>query len=294
MDVLEGYTRDTRYPWKDEYADSDDCLVTNKEIMVPETQRDVTADNNSQYLPFKLERYYDGVDLTADKTIRMVFQTAGKVIGKLDVINVQYDDSYILFGVLLTNAATSGTGKLAIQLEISGTNEDGDPYLLVSHVNRQLTVLETIDQTGGWDNEEITSAKEQILQNKNDIADLKTKVNTLESRPSGGVSIDDVKTEIDTATISIKEDLSLLKNSDKSTTSGKVWMTTESGAQWADAPQGGGTVDAYTKMESDNKYQTKGDYALSSDIPSDDHISELIDNALGTSVDLTRAILEVL
>ena len=116
--------------------------------------------------------------------------------------------------------------------------------------------------------------------------------NDLQNKPTIPEAYND--TEIKKSVNGIKEDLSRLTNSDKSTTSGKVWMTTETGATWADAPQGGGTVDAYTKTESDNKYQTKGDYALSSDIPSDDHINELIEDALGTSVALTAEILEVL
>lgn len=113
---------------------------------------------------------------------------------------------------------------------------------------------------------DLFSGKYADLEGKPDL--FSGNYNDLQNKPTIPDAYNDA--EIKKSVNDIKEDLSLLKNVDKSATSGKVWMTTEDGAMWADAPEGGsGGV-------------------------SEDRVNELIEAKLGTSVALTQAILEVL
>ena len=52
------------YEIKAEYSDAIDNLINNKTLQINESNIAIKGEANSQYIPFLMDRYYDGVDLT--------------------------------------------------------------------------------------------------------------------------------------------------------------------------------------------------------------------------------------
>ena len=57
---VEGYTQYSQYT-DDKYS----MVDTNKNITMDSSQINITQEKNSQYIPFQMPRFYDGIDLSA-------------------------------------------------------------------------------------------------------------------------------------------------------------------------------------------------------------------------------------
>ena len=58
---VEGYTQYSQYT-DDKYS----MVDTNKNITMDSSQINITQEKNSQYIPFQMPRYYDGIDFGSD------------------------------------------------------------------------------------------------------------------------------------------------------------------------------------------------------------------------------------
>lgn len=139
---------DTIYEWDDEYVDSNYGSVDeNKNITMPTDQFSVTQERNSQYIPFTLNRYYDGVDLT-----NMVFVVHGQNKNKEEFrdspINFEYNSTTIRFGWLLSEYACSESGTVNFEIEAYGVNQAGKDYKWITRPNGSLNVVESLCGTG--------------------------------------------------------------------------------------------------------------------------------------------------
>ena len=85
------YTMDsTKYAYYPDYSDSDYSLVdTTKTVKVNASQVNITQEENSQVIPFELNRFWDGVDLTTMK-FRVYFINAKGEYGFSNPINFSY------------------------------------------------------------------------------------------------------------------------------------------------------------------------------------------------------------
>ena len=62
--VGETWTRHTGYRWfNDYYDDKISSINETKDITVHESQVNISQEVNSQFIPFEMNRYYDGFDL---------------------------------------------------------------------------------------------------------------------------------------------------------------------------------------------------------------------------------------
>ena len=58
------WTKSPKYDWYEEYTDDKISSVDkNKNITVDPTQINISQEENSQFIPFEMSRYYDGYDL---------------------------------------------------------------------------------------------------------------------------------------------------------------------------------------------------------------------------------------
>ena len=60
----EGWTKDTNYKYYSDFRDDNVSNIDdNKNIALNQKQFNITQEENSQFIPFEMPRYYDGYDL---------------------------------------------------------------------------------------------------------------------------------------------------------------------------------------------------------------------------------------
>ena len=130
--------------YKDEqmsYVDDD------KNITVNQAQTCVMQENNSQYIPFELNRYYDGVDLNT-MTFTVHYVNAKGEEGASLPVNFYYNDSKIRFAWLLSSNATQVDGDVIFEIIAFGYNEKDEKYLWRTKPNGKITVLKSLTGNG--------------------------------------------------------------------------------------------------------------------------------------------------
>ena len=125
------------------YSTVDEARV----VKVDSSQINLTQESNSQYIPFLMPRYFDGIDLM-NMTLRIYYINANGAEGWADPINVYYNSTQIRFGWLLTELETALKGKLTFEIQARGTNPLGNRYLFKTRPNSQLDVLESLQGNG--------------------------------------------------------------------------------------------------------------------------------------------------
>ena len=129
---------------------SDDNISTisnNKDINLDSSQFNITQEENSQYIPFEMPRYYDGFDLV-NTVISIHYTTKSGRHGATKPVNVFYNNEKIRFGWLVDSDATLDAGTLAFEIHAYGTvtGSDGKPnaYVWKTKSNKSLNVLQSL------------------------------------------------------------------------------------------------------------------------------------------------------
>lgn len=137
----------TRYT---EYNDPNFSVIDeNKNITLDSSQVNLTQEENSQYVPFKMFRRYDNIDqLNMTLLMHCVTPLGGDVY--VTPVNVQYDDSYLYFGVILPASVCATKGDVLFEIQSIGTNEKGDNYKLITR-NSKFNVEESLSGNGTVD-----------------------------------------------------------------------------------------------------------------------------------------------
>lgn len=142
------FTRSDSYIWYDNYSDDKLSYIdSNKNISVDATQINISQEENAQFIPFEMARYYDGIDLT-----NMLFQI--HYVNSEDeedydnVVNFQYSDSKIRFAWLIDRSVTYRSGSINFEIRATGTNEKGDNYCWISRPNGTLNILASLSGIG--------------------------------------------------------------------------------------------------------------------------------------------------
>ena len=115
-EYVSGYSRVDHVDEK--YSTVDD----QKNITMDSSQINITQETNSQYIPFRMPRYYDGIDLS-QMTIFIRYNRASDTSNKgytHKVVNVRRNSQYICFGWLVDKAITSQVGDVRFQIEATG------------------------------------------------------------------------------------------------------------------------------------------------------------------------------
>lgn len=133
-----------KYDWYNNYQDDSYSSVgTDKSIIVDDSQINLTQEENSQYIPFKMPRYWDGIDLM-DMSIRIRFVNKNKEEGIALPVNVQYNDTTIIFHWLIDAYTTNVSGELTFEIFATGANEKGENYVWRTKPNGKLNILESL------------------------------------------------------------------------------------------------------------------------------------------------------
>ena len=129
---------------------SDDNISTindKKDISLNEKQFNITQEENSQYIPFEMPRYYDGFDLV-NTVLSIHYNTKGGRHGSSKPVNVTFNDEKIRFGWLVDAGATLDVGTLEFEIHAYGTVTGSDGiskgYTWKTKSNKNLNVLESL------------------------------------------------------------------------------------------------------------------------------------------------------
>ena len=114
-EYVNGYSRVNHTD--ERYSTIDD----QKNITMDSSQINITQESNSQYIPFKMPRYYDGIDLSEMNIfIRYARGSKTNTGYTSEVVNVRKDSNTIYFGWLIGAAITSEIGDIRFQIEATG------------------------------------------------------------------------------------------------------------------------------------------------------------------------------
>lgn len=126
MATVSGWTRVTnpKYAWFDEFTDDKISYVDeNKDITIDNSQINISQESKSQFIPFEMPRYYDGIDLTK-MAISIHFTNSDKQHAASPAVNVQYNNDKIRFAWLVDANATHIDGNLQFEIHADGAISD--------------------------------------------------------------------------------------------------------------------------------------------------------------------------
>ncbi|MBR0323711.1 MAG: hypothetical protein IIX06_04385, partial [Bacteroidales bacterium] len=142
------WTEDAKYAYYPEYADSNVSVVDeDKNIVVNNKQINITQEINSQFIPFIMNRYYDGVDLS-EKTIIISFKNKENNIDFAAPVNVSYSEDKIKFAWLVDARVTAVEGEIQFEIQAVGINSKGDDYVWRTKPNGKLNILKALSGNG--------------------------------------------------------------------------------------------------------------------------------------------------
>ena len=176
------WTQHNDYVYYHTFSDDNLSLIDdNKDIVLGKKQFNITQEENSQYIPFEMPRYYDGFDLV-NTVISIHYKTKSGRHGASKPVNVSFNDEKIRFGWLVDAGATLDVGMLEFEIHANGTiaGSDGMPksYTWKTKRNKNLNVLESlcdcedvinnIDDT--WMQELVTDIAEKVAEEIKNVA----------------------------------------------------------------------------------------------------------------------------
>ena len=86
----EVWTRSDNCKWYNQYRDDKVSLIDEyKSINLNDTQVNISQEENSQFIPFEMDRYYDGIDLVG-KLIQIHYINENKDEDYDNAVNIQY------------------------------------------------------------------------------------------------------------------------------------------------------------------------------------------------------------
>ena len=136
--------KDYRF-YNNEYRDDNYSSVDEqKNIVLDPSQFNITQEQNSQYIPFKMLRYYDGFDLK-DTKLSIYYVNKNKDFHADVPVDVYYNDEYIKFAWLVSEFATQVAGILQFEIHADGFNSKNEPYTWKSRPIDKLNVLQSLE-----------------------------------------------------------------------------------------------------------------------------------------------------
>lgn len=118
------------YVWFNDFNDDKISHINeSKDITIDDSQINISQESKSQFIPFEMPRYYDGIDLTK-MAISIHFTNKDKVHAASPAVNVQYKDDKIRFAWLVDGNATHIDGNLQFEIHADGsiTDSSGKQY----------------------------------------------------------------------------------------------------------------------------------------------------------------------
>lgn len=207
----DGWILDEKYLFYEDYNDDSLSIVDDlKNITVDQNQINITQEDHSQFIPFEMNRYYDGFDLTTTNLL-IYFVNRENKDGYATPVNVYYNDSKIKFAWLVDANATALEGKLKFEIHAIGVNSKGDNYVWKTKSNEELNILKSLQGDGSikpstsWITSFMTQVTEKVAEAQYAVQEAQETVENIEtlaqqvSESAQNVQsiIDNAKTELE-------------------------------------------------------------------------------------------------
>ena len=139
---------DGRYPVYREYMDDFDySIIEGRDIRLTPYQLNISQEENSQYISFRMNRFEDGID-RLDKKIEIRYTNPDGDFDSATPVNLSYNNFYITFGWLISANVTFVSGNIKFWLQVDGVNEKNENYVWKTKVNSDMNVLPCLDGDG--------------------------------------------------------------------------------------------------------------------------------------------------
>lgn len=200
----EGLPYSGSYQRYTEYDDPKFSTVDeNKNIQLDDSQINLTQEENAQYVPFKMFRRYDNIDLL-NKTLLIHAVTPEKKDVYVTPVNVQYSDQYLYFGVIIPKTICAVQGTVDFEIQALGTNEKGDTYKFITR-KASFNVEESLSGDGevdvepdtGWMNTFLKQVTEQVSEAQSAASEAKTAASNAQTAANNAQNtVSSAKTEL--------------------------------------------------------------------------------------------------
>ena len=139
-----------KYAWFDDYIDNNISTIDeNKGILVNKAQVNISQESNSQFIPFEMNRKYDGIDLM-DMALSIHFTTSDGQHFASKPVNVEYSENKIRFAWLVDTNATHIDGNIKFEIHADGAILDNKAnsygYRWKSQSTDQFNILKSLCQ----------------------------------------------------------------------------------------------------------------------------------------------------
>lgn len=143
-----GWQLSEQYEFYPDYHDESYSMVDGeKNIIIASGQINLTQETNSQYIPFEMQRYYDGFDL-CNTTLLFHFVNKNKYEGYCNPINVYTNDSKIRFAWLIDERVTSVEGRVSFEVLATGVNSKGNDYVWRTKPSDGINIIRSLAGNG--------------------------------------------------------------------------------------------------------------------------------------------------
>ena len=313
MATVSGWTRvtDPKYAWFDEFTDDKISYVDeNKDITIDNSQINISQESKSQFIPFEMPRYYDGIDLTK-MAISIHFTNSDKQHAASPAVNVQYNNDKIRFAWLVDANATHIDGNIQFEIHADGAISDNTgksyEYRWKSKPTDKFNIVKSLCQdpncepiyvNDDWVQEIVqnvaTAVAEQIKNVQVDLGNYYTKTEVDEKIANVNVDLTGYATET-----YVQEQIDAIPEPDLSDYALKTDIPKKVSDLTNDARYITSIPDEYvTEAELDAKgylteHQSLAEYALKTEIPSIEGLATeiYVDNAVA-KVDVSSQLVD--
>ena len=194
----------SKYARYSEYSDPNFSTIDeNKNISMDSSQINLTQEENSQYVPFKMFRRYDNVD-QLNMTLIMHAVTPSGADAYATPVNMQYDENYLYFGIIIPGTICAEAGTVQFEIQSLGTNEKGENYKLITrhasfNVEESLSGNGTVEPTPdtGWMTTFLSQVTEKVGEAQNAANEAKQASQTAQTAATNAQnSVNTAKTEL--------------------------------------------------------------------------------------------------
>ena len=145
---ISSFVRNGNYVWYTDYTDEKMSYIDDgKNISVDSSQINISQEENAQFIPFEMNRYYDGIDLSK-MMIQIHYINKDKEEDYDNVVNCEYNNTKIRFAWLIDRGVTYLPGDIQFEIRATGTNERGDNYCWISRPNGKLNIIASLSGAG--------------------------------------------------------------------------------------------------------------------------------------------------
>ena len=138
------------YRWFDNYEYDNEPLSTidsHKNITIDDSQVNIYGEVNSQFIPFEMNRKYDGIDLTT-MVISIHFTTSDGKHYQSSPVNVKFNEDKIRFAWLIDENASHVRGNIKFEVHAEGVIFDRagteHPYRWRTRPTDKFNILESL------------------------------------------------------------------------------------------------------------------------------------------------------